>query len=115
MTTNHIIRFIDQYQMGSNPNEFEVGWSYEGLPTANDKAQALQELLDTVGTAAEDWHLAPLIRTEEAGTSLANFGRGPIVVHQDGWCVYGIATKPPKYGQLIEGTRMPLYKDVVKA
>jgi hypothetical protein len=101
------------YEFGTNiGSEFEVGWAYEGTPTSDEKKKAIQLMLDLYGDQLDDWRMAPKILIEPAIVSVSDFGRGPLKATGDSWAIYGVTSKKPSVGELVEGVRMPLFKDI---
>lgn len=91
---------------------YEVGWMYEGIPTEEDKREALTKMLSLYGSDPSRWVKVPEIREEKTRSIPTDFGRGPIKVQEYKWAIYGVLKDQPVIGYVPEGVRLPSVKDV---
>lgn len=89
---------------------YEVGWSYVGHPTPDEKYAALSEMLARHGTDPEAWILTPRVRyAHNDQAQVRPLEIGLVVPTECFWAVYGILATKPEVGHVPEGVRLPTY------
>lgn len=95
---------------------FEVGWSYYGHPTPEQKQQALFRMLECFGSRADAWLLPPTLRYQhiEAASTFSDPDGHLGVPMSCRWAVHGILKDKPEKGHVPENVRLPTWEQHVQ-